>query len=105
MLGIALLCCGLWAAGPDDEGDAAPSYESARAEAGRDPEAHVRLALWCESQGMMAERRRHLSLALVADPGHAKARALLGLVDDEGKWRRPEAVAERVKEDAALAAL
>ena len=41
------------------------AYETAKAEArpGNDAEAHVRLALWCEANGLRPERLRHLALA------------------------------------------
>ena len=50
-------------------------YTSAATRARRDPDAHVRLALWCEAHGMTAERLKHLSLAVLYDPSHALARA------------------------------
>src|SRR5439155_11458604 len=72
--------------------------------AGRDADAHVKLALWCETHGLEAERLEHLALAVLADPSHATARGLLGLVADGGKWRRPEQVADRLKADPSLTA-
>lgn len=80
------------------------AYEQARAEAGRDAEAHVQLALWCERHGLSARRLEHLALALMADPAHATARGLMGMVRDAETWRRPEQVARRVKSDADRAA-
>src|SRR5262249_47243304 len=100
-LGLVLLCCGLVGDAPGDADRTA--YETLRAQAGRDPDAQVRLALWCEQHGLQAERMRHLGLAALADPDHAIARALQGLIKDGDRWRRPEQVAERVRSDAALA--
>ena len=37
------------------------AYEAAREKVGRDPAAHIRLALWCEAHGLIAERRKHLA--------------------------------------------
>ena len=71
---------------------------------GRDADAHVRLALWCEAHGLHAERLKHLAIAALIEPGHATARGLMGLVAHAGGWKRPEAVADRLKADAALAA-
>src|SRR5262245_34272264 len=106
MLGVLIACSGLVAAGPPQDGvpaaDEWPTYRAAAARAGRDAEAQVRLALWCEARGLVAERLNHLALALVADPAHAAARGLLGLMADAGKWRRPEQVAERINGDPAL---
>jgi hypothetical protein len=108
MARVVLVVCSLLVAGPPGDGTPSPddikTYESARAKAGRDADAHVRLALWCEAHGMSAERARHLALAVLADPGHAAARGLMGLVRDADAWRRPEQVAERARADAALAA-
>jgi len=77
-------------------------YDAAKASVGRDPGANVRLALWCEAHGLQAERVKHLALAVLGDPNHATARGLLGLVAYRGQWKRPEAIAEKVKSDEAL---
>ena len=71
------------------------NYTEARAQAGRSPEDQVRLALWCEAHGLTAERLHHLTLAVLADPKNAVARGLMGLVSVDGRWVRPEAVADR----------
>ncbi len=81
------------------------AYEAARKEAGRDAEAQVRLALWCERHGMTAERMKHLAAAVVADPANALARGLMGLVAHDGKWERPEDVSREAKEDPRRKAL
>ena len=109
MVTLAVLCCGLLAAAPlpaEPEG-AAPdlaayeaAYEDARAKVGRDADAHVRLALWCEAHGLHAERLKHLAIAALIEPGHATARGLMGLVAHAGCWKRPEAVADQLKADA-----
>lgn len=82
------------------------AYEAAKAKArpGNDAEAHVRLALWCEANGLRPERLRHLALAVLHDPKNITARGLLGLVEYQGRWSRPEAVAERIKDDEAMTA-
>jgi len=83
------------------------AYHAALAGVGRDADAHVRLALWCEARGLNAERDKHLALAVLREPGHATARGLMGLMADRGRWAAPDAVARRMKEDqrrtAALA--
>ena len=90
-------------------GDPGPSpdrgaYQSLDAKAGRDAASQVRLALWCEARGMAEERAEHLARALLADPNHAPARALLGQVGDGTGWRSPEKLAARAKADAELSA-
>ena len=101
MLGL-IVCAAVLAADPTS---APPpeSYSEARARAGRSPDEQVRLALWCEAHGLAAERLHHLALAVLADPAHATARGLMGLVAYQGRWNRPEAVADRLKADASLA--
>ncbi len=79
------------------------AYQAAKAAAGRSPDDQVRLAYWCEAHGLSAERMRHLAQAVLADPNHAAARGLLGLVARQDRWMRPEAVTDQVKADAALA--
>ena len=76
-------------------------YEKARSTVGRDADAHVRLALWCESHGMTAERIKHLSLAVLYDPSHMLARGLMGLVAYHGKWDRPDVVGQQIRNDPA----
>src|SRR4051794_38708451 len=84
---------------PDDAppADLARAYQEARSKAGRSPDEQVRLALWCEAHGLTAERLNHLALAVLADPKHAAARGLMGLVSVDGRFQRPEAVAEKAK--------
>jgi hypothetical protein len=107
MIPFVLLCSSLLTTSPPEtkpSDDALTTYQVAQAQAGRDADAHVRLALWCEAHGLNSERLKQLALAVLIDPGHAAARGLLGLVADDGQWRRPEAVAQRVQDDATRAA-
>jgi hypothetical protein len=109
MLAATLACLALTLLGPAPTdaptAEDRAAYEEARSKAGRDADAQVRLALWCEQHGMPAERLKHLTLAVLADPAHAAARGLLGLVQDsQGHWVRPEALAEKIRRDATLAA-
>lgn len=80
-----------------------PAYTAAKTRAGSDADLNVRLALWCESHGMDAERLQHLSAALRANPAQATARGLLGLVSYRGDWRTPDAVARQAEADKLLA--
>ncbi len=99
----AFLCSAALAAGSPSPDDSS-SYSTLSAQAGRSAEAQVKLALWCESRGMTAERAKHLALAIAVDPSHAVARGLLGFVNDAGRWRRPEDVADRTVSDEKLSA-
>jgi hypothetical protein len=105
---IALLCSALSCAVADDIPPVPPAdretYESRREEAGRDPAAHVRLALWCEAHGLNPERLTHLAKAVLYDPRNATARGLLGLVAYRDRWENPEQVRARIAADAALTA-
>jgi hypothetical protein len=87
---------------------AAPSdlaaYQTAAVEAKHDPDANVRLALWCEAHGLQAEKLKHLAFAVLANPTHATARGLLGLVAYRGKWQRPDDVGNKIRSDEAMAA-
>lgn len=104
MISALLLCTGWLAAAPatltQSAGDLA-TYEAAQA-AGRDPEAHIRLALWCEAHGLQAERVKHLAIAVLNEPKNATARGLMGLVEYRGRWQRPEAVSQAVEGDDAF---
>jgi hypothetical protein len=75
------------------------AYKEAKAGIGRDADAHVRLALWCEARGLDAERTKHLTIATLIDPAHATARGLLGMVQYKGKWLSPDAVAQKIQAD------
>jgi hypothetical protein len=97
----------LWVEAEPEPGPTAAdlaAYAEARQSVGRDPAAHIRLALWCEAHGLRAERTKHLALAVLNDPANGMARGLMGLVAYDGQWKRPEAVAEKVKADADLSA-
>ena len=91
-------------AGDPAKPDARAEYEAKNAQVGRDSQAHVRLALWCEQNGLTAERTRHLALAVLIDPKNTLARGLSGLVAYNGSWKRPETISEKIKADAALGA-
>jgi hypothetical protein len=108
MLHLTLIFAGLMAVAPppDSPGpDDLEAYRSAAARVGRDPDAQVRLALWCEARGLEPERLKHLALAVLNAPDHARARGLMGLVEDAGRWAVPAVIAERARKDAALTAL
>ena len=105
MIGTLLICCALAGAGPDAGGPPAgpaadrSAYEQARKDAGRDAGAHLRLALWCEEQGMSSERMKHLAMAVLYDPSNALARGLMGLVAYKGRWGNPEDVGRTIQDD------
>jgi hypothetical protein len=81
------------------------AYQAAKAKVGHGADAHVKLALWCEAHGLTAERLRHLTLAVLWDPGNALARGLLGMVSYHGKWQRPDQLSREVGDDPARKAL
>jgi hypothetical protein len=90
--------------GADDAAVTRPSletYRAAQAKAGKNGEAQVKLALWCEAHGLSAERLKHLSLAVLYDPGNTLARGLMGMVAHGGKWERPDQVSRTVQDDPA----
>ncbi len=100
-----IVSAGLLAASPvAPPPDLSQAYQEARARAGRSPADQIRLALWCEAHGLTTERLNHLALAVLADPTNATARGLMGLVAYGGRFQRPEAVAEKARADADLAA-
>jgi hypothetical protein len=106
MVSAVLACTVLLALdGPPEAVKADPAdgagYQALRAKAGRDPDAHVRLALWCEAHGLSSERLKHLALAVLADPTHASARGLLGLVPYKGQWKTPDAIKADLQKDEA----
>jgi hypothetical protein len=80
------------------------AYNAAKATAGCDAAAQVRLALWCEANGLQTERLKHLAIAILKDPGNATARGLLGLVSFAGRWQLPEDVSAKLKADEARSA-
>ncbi len=84
--------------------NAQTTYEGLAAQVGKGADAQVKLALWCEANGLDAERIKHLGVAVAIAPYHTQARALLGLVKEGGKWRHPEEVAEEFRADKALTA-
>jgi hypothetical protein len=110
MLSLTLVCLGLLAA---DDGAAKSArgspdraaYEAVKGRTGRDAQAHVRLALWCEQHGLGSERMKHLVMAALYDPSNVLARGLMGLVAYQGKWERPEQISRQVQDDLKRKAL
>src|SRR4051794_38967433 len=100
-LGLILASVG-YADGPSRE--TLDAYQAQLARSGRSPESQVRLALWCEENGLQAERIRHLTRAVLTDPNHAVARALLGLLHQADRWKQPDDVAAEARADAARSA-
>lgn len=78
------------------------AYEKLRRAAGRDPESQVKLALWCEQRGLDSERLKHLAAAVLANPNHAAARGLMGLVEFQGRWLASHEVGGLLKVDSDL---
>ena len=106
MLSILVVCFGLIASmtrivGRRRTRRIGPPTRRRQAKAGHDAKAHVRLALWCESHGMTAERMKHLAMAVLYDPSNALARGLMGLVAYKGKWDRPDVVGREIQDDPA----
>jgi tetratricopeptide (TPR) repeat protein len=108
MVSTLLLCCALLGVDPGKSATMSPSaaadlvaYAAAKSKVGRDADAHVRLAVWCESHGLEAERMKHLAMAVLYDPSHALARGLLGLVAYQGKWSRAEIAGKQIESDPA----
>ena len=112
MIRTILMCCALIGSeGADEKKTPAATstdraaYQAAQSKAGRDPDAHIRLALWCEAHGLIAERIKHLSLAVLYDPSNTLARGLMGLVAYHGKWDRPDLIARQIQNDPAHQAI
>jgi Pretoxin HINT domain len=104
---LLVSCAFLSADHPPATADPVPNpsreaYQAERAKAGKSADAQVRLALWCEAQGLSAERIKHLALAVLYDPSNALARGLMGLVAHQGKWERPEQISQTVQNDPQL---
>ncbi len=64
----------------------------------------MELALWCEANGLAAERTKHLARAVLTEPNNVKARALMGLLKYAGRWETPETVSRKVQADESLTA-
>lgn len=100
---IALVCWALLGSIPTSMGTSdAEAYRAAAARAGRDSQAHLKLALWCESHDLKAERAKHLALAVLIDPQNVAARSLLGLIAHDGRWETPEGVVKRIDANEEL---
>ncbi len=107
MLQVALVFVGLLAAQPGDSSPTArdiKTYEALKLKAGADPQAQVKLALWCEAHGLNAERLEHLARAVQGDPKNATARGLIGLIQHDGRWESPDQLGARLKADGERAA-
>ena len=104
MFSMLLVCAGLLAQSAPAAAPDRDAYKAAEAKAGHDPDAQIKLALWCEAHGLDAERLRHLARAALIDPRNATARGLMGLVAYGGRWESPDEVSGHVKADETLSA-
>jgi hypothetical protein len=72
MMLALLVTSGLLATGPIDlpvsPGGDQKGYQETKSRAGRNSDAQIQLALWCEAHGMEKARAEHLGLALLANP-------------------------------------
>jgi len=80
-------------------------FGEALAKLGGAADAHVRMALRCEADGLYVQRLVHLVIAVLTDPAHATARGLLGLVAYDGRWQSPAAVADQLGADETGSAM
>jgi hypothetical protein len=107
MVNTALLCATLLVVQVGDQRALShdfKTYEALKAKVGKDAQAHVKLALWCEAHGMNGERLKHLAQAVLSDPRNVTARGLLGLIAIGSRWETTERARERIKADDVQAA-
>jgi hypothetical protein len=107
MVHPALLCASLLlvqVGDPPAKSHDFQTYEALKAKAAKDPQAQVKLALWCEAHAMNGERVKHLAQAVLSDPKNVTARGLLGLIALGSHWETAERARERMKADDAQAA-
>jgi hypothetical protein len=101
-----LLSLGLAVSGASSPADQSvgDQYKDRASKAGRSADAQISLALWCEQHGLATERIEHLTKAILADPGNALARSLMGQAKDGDSWLKTDALAEKIAADAKRAA-
>jgi tetratricopeptide (TPR) repeat protein len=76
-------------------------YRARRAALENTADAHWKLALWCEENGLKEESIAHLSTVTRLDPSRKSAWLRLGYKEFNGHWLRPErAAAERAESEA-----
>lgn len=100
---VAPLFAGSPDAKPASVAEALRAYEARKSKAGTDAASQVALALWCEANGLKAERTKHLSRAVLADPKSTTARGLLGQVEVSDGWDNPDGVRAKIQADESLA--
>jgi hypothetical protein len=101
-IGAALIAAEPPAAGSISGDNASATYAALKSQVGASADANVRLALWCESHGLIGEGVEHLARAVRADPDNTLARALQGMVRHKGRWMRPDEIADRARSDESL---
>lgn len=73
------------------ESDHLAEYRRRVIVAGDDPDLHYQLGIWCMKDDNVPGdfnhyKNYHMRRAIELEPNHAKARASLGFIKDEGKW-------------------
>jgi hypothetical protein len=81
------------------------AYDAAWAKVGKNAAAHVQLALWCEAHGLTAERIKHLNEAIALDSLNVLARGLLGQVQFQGNWAKPDQAEQQIQRDPKFRAV
>jgi len=99
---VAPLPASLSNSSPASIAAALKAYEGRKAKAGAGASAQVELALWCEANGLKAERTKHLNRAVLTEPKSALARGLLGQVEFKGRWDDPDGVRAKILADESL---
>lgn len=97
MIASLWVCVGLLAQALPVSAPERDAYKQALAQAGRGAEAQVKLALWCESHGLDAERLEHLARAVLLDPKNALAHGMMGwsIIGVAGNRRKRSASGSR----------
>ncbi|MGO9924386.1 MAG: polymorphic toxin-type HINT domain-containing protein [Isosphaeraceae bacterium] len=111
MFPSAWLCLSLLAPFPGSLSTASPvsiaaalkAYDARKTKTGADAASQVDLALWCEANGLKAERTKHLTRAVLTEPKSALVRGLLGQVEFRGRWDDPDGVRAKILADESMA--
>lgn len=96
-----LTCLTLLGADAADEADRLATYNSHREHTPKTAAAQWKLALWCEENGLEAEKMVHLIEVVRLDPKRAEAWKKLGYKKHDGKWRTDAQIADEAEQKAA----
>ena len=81
--------------------EALAKYDGLNAKVAETADAHWKMSLWCEKNGLTSEAAKHLGHVIRLDPSREAAWKKLGFKKQDGRWMTEEQIAEDLEQKKA----